>query len=564
MTGWSILGPDPTNPPTNAHAASSASYSVTGLSQTTTYYWQPTCSNAFGSTQLTTPASFTTFTGGGGTTLQQTDFTYLGAYDYASPIGNGYATQGLTGRYVGGDLRLITLNQGTADGTGHYTPQLQEFSLAGKNYGDVIASDTETWNNIWNTSPGSNIHFDGEFFGLWWDAANSRLWTNHVIDYNGSYEQIENFTRTLNADGSISNLHGPVGLQNVGAKHVYGGVTPVPAYFQSAYGTAQYAIGFGGYTSLQDQVTNDYASLGLTFYIMPDPSGYTNGTEISSGSFKMLANHDDSTGGVGRRLSTDNVDYFGFDGNPMRQNPHDVSCPGNNCPNGGGNTVNVSGTTVTENNGGSDLMYWWAGYHNTQGNQSGPFQVNIDGTNYTVASMTNCASDGGQQCTGLTLTTAATTDANATLIGPSPVPTIPPDTGTDSGAGTWTNADSYYQTGVWIKGLIKEGFITIASLAKGMEGYWDSAGEFVAREFEFHIYDPTTLANAAQGITAPQNVTWNRAWVQALPGLGGGASGNSPIFNVSGAWFNVTTNKLYVMAPGVGASVRIYVFAVND
>jgi len=60
-TSYSLLGPDLTNPPTTPHAlGATPSYSASGLSQLTTYYWIPTGTNANGSTPYPVVCAFTT------------------------------------------------------------------------------------------------------------------------------------------------------------------------------------------------------------------------------------------------------------------------------------------------------------------------------------------------------------------------------------------------------------------------------------------------------------------------------------------------------------------------
>lgn len=56
-TGWTIYGPDTTNPPTTAHSRSDCSFSTSGLSDGTAYYWQAVATNASG----TTPGPVWTF-----------------------------------------------------------------------------------------------------------------------------------------------------------------------------------------------------------------------------------------------------------------------------------------------------------------------------------------------------------------------------------------------------------------------------------------------------------------------------------------------------------------------
>ena len=77
-----------------------------------------------------------------------------------------------------------------------------------------------------------------EHTGLWWEAAKSRLWTVTAVDYTNVAYPVQVFTRSLNDDGTVTNVHGPIGLTGIPAKRVYGGVQPVPEWFQTQYGSA--------------------------------------------------------------------------------------------------------------------------------------------------------------------------------------------------------------------------------------------------------------------------------------------------------------------------------------
>src|SRR6185295_17439315 len=66
--------------------------------------------------------------------LTASDFTYLGYFDiYTNGSDTAYA-EGLAHRYVNGDLRFLMVENGAP------LAYIDEFSLAGKNYGDLITS----------------------------------------------------------------------------------------------------------------------------------------------------------------------------------------------------------------------------------------------------------------------------------------------------------------------------------------------------------------------------------------------------------------------------------------
>lgn len=93
------------------------------------------------------------------------------------------------------------------------------------------------------------------FNALWWEESRSRLWTTACEDYTNIAHQVQIYTRTLNDNGTVSNINGPVGLQGINAKRVYGGAQAVPGWFSGAIaGVGPYVVGWGGYTSLVDGV----------------------------------------------------------------------------------------------------------------------------------------------------------------------------------------------------------------------------------------------------------------------------------------------------------------------
>ena len=138
---------------------------------------------------------------------------------------------------------------------------------------------------------------NGVWAGLWFEQAQNRLWTTWAIDYPDA--QSEPYTksfvvRTLNADGTVSNVQGPWGLQGIQQRRVYGGVTGVPAWFQSTYGCGPYSAGWGGYAS---RMGIGPVSMGPTCYTFPEPTGYPAG-DIPTSAFKSLMDHSSSTLGA--------------------------------------------------------------------------------------------------------------------------------------------------------------------------------------------------------------------------------------------------------------------------
>jgi hypothetical protein len=193
--------------------------------------------------------------------LTAQDLSYLGYYDVQTNGQDTTYSQSLTHRYVNGQLRFLNLQ---------LRGQLHEFSVAGKNYGDVISTIT----NHWDLSA-QNLLYD--FNGLWWEEARARLWITGAVDYTANNYDSEIHTLALNTDGTYSGLK-VVTLAGLPMKRTYGGVQPVPTWFQSQYGVGPYVVGWGGYTSLVAQ--GGGASMGPTMYAMPDPTNLANGAAI--------------------------------------------------------------------------------------------------------------------------------------------------------------------------------------------------------------------------------------------------------------------------------------------
>jgi Bacterial Ig domain len=405
--------------------------------------------------------------------FQSTDFTYLGYYDQILVgLSSPYA-QALTHRYVAGDLRFLTIENGAP------SAWVYEWSLAGKNFGDVINASTNQWLDPWSNGQTLN----GYWFGLWWDEPNARLWSTHAVDYTYTYIQTQIWTRTLNANGTISNLKGPVGLQGIGAKRTYGGALALPASFQAVYGVGPYAVGFGGYTSLSGG--GGGCSYGPAMYAIPEPSAYADNTEIPSPSFKTI-----------------------------------MDCN--------------SGVTQTD---------WYASGTPT-------FDRGV-----RANAPINYYDFGDQRQNPLT----APTDPPAPGAGwLSPAP---------DGLARWVWGDSYFNTGCWIEGSTKHGYVCIASLGAGKTWYGNAHLNDDSKVFELHIYDPARLGESIHGARDVWNVKPATMLPLTLPGLGIGDYAGTNHHAVAGATYDETTKRLYLFAPGAGDGGiyvnRLYVFAVN-
>jgi hypothetical protein len=396
--------------------------------------------------------------------LTAQDLTFLGYYDIQTNSENTTYSQGLTHRYVNGDLRFLNLQLGGV---------LHEVSLAGRNYGDIITTTTNRWDL-------SSYAILRDFNGFWWEASQSRLWLTGTVDYTNTVFPVQIRHLTLNDNGTVS-VQGPVGLSGINSKRVYGGMQAVPTWFQSQYGVGPYVVGWGGYTSLVGQ--GGGASIGPTMYAIPDPSSYANGSEIPTGQFKTV-----------------------------------MDCAG------------------------AGSQDWYPAGHPTSADRGVRVTMPI---NYF---------DGGDPRQNPSTPPTGPPVAGAQWLSPAP-----------DGLGRWVWGDSYYNTGCWIDGPNKRGFLLIASLGGGKCFYESSNLVFDKRQFEVHIYDPVQLGEAIQGVRAPWNVKPASLAELTLNGLGNFAlEGNTPAGNPAGATYDPTTRRLYVI--GFGANTyysRLYVYAVN-
>ncbi len=224
--------------------------------------------------------------------LGQPDFRYKGYYkvlrdgNYANLAELEYG-QGFTHRYVNGQLRFLTMSFfGNVTGGGY---QLIEFA-APASIGGTVTARTNHWSDIW---AGTDLGSGGVWVGLWFEQAKNRLWSTWGIDYpdDVAAAYTKSFVvRTLNDDGTISNVGGSWGLAGVQQRRVYGGVVGIPQWFQDLYGVAPYAAGWGGYASRMGLGV----SMGPTFYAMPEPTAYPAG-DIPTSAFKTLMDHSSGT-----------------------------------------------------------------------------------------------------------------------------------------------------------------------------------------------------------------------------------------------------------------------------
>ncbi|MEO8484525.1 MAG: Ig-like domain-containing protein [Acidobacteriota bacterium] len=219
--------------------------------------------------------------------LTPSDLTLLGSYEIQTFGTNTSYMRGLTHRYVNGQLRFLSLT---------HTGILQEFAPPSA-YGQRVSTTTATWNISSVT---------GDFTGIWWEEAKQRLWVTASIDYGDSntYYPTRISTLTLGANGAVSNVK-TVSLQGVTSKRIYGGVQAVPSWAQGALGCGPYVVGWGGYTSLAQQVSR--SAMGPSMICIPDIAGYGNGAEIPASAFKVLLDTTPDQRGVRKTIP---LNYF--------------------------------------------------------------------------------------------------------------------------------------------------------------------------------------------------------------------------------------------------------------
>ena len=221
--------------------------------------------------------------------LSQQDFTYLGHWRVAPGLGAGelHWGQGFTHRYVDGKLRFLTLAYRNGQ---RPDSALNEFAPPDA-FGGTTTERTGVWPDI-KFPEGFNAPGAGAFNGLWWDAERNRLWSTSGIRYPGTVEAAWTrsiMIRSLNADGTVGDVHGWFGVQGVNNRRVYGGVCRIPNWFADRYcGGRQYGVGFGGVAS----IASAGVSCGPTLYAV-NPAGSPNNADLEK---TTLLDHSAATG----------------------------------------------------------------------------------------------------------------------------------------------------------------------------------------------------------------------------------------------------------------------------
>jgi hypothetical protein len=189
-----------------------------------------------------------------GQTLVGGPVSPIATWDIATNGANTSYSQGLTHRYVDGELHFLSLT---------IERRLQEWVLpaAGTTQTSVVAS--------WDLASTGAF---GDFNGIWFEEAKQRLWVTSAIDYTDNPADARVTIISLGARGSFEVLK-QFSL-DVTSKRVYGGCQAVPEDLVKRLG-GPYVCGWGGYTSLLFNTGGP--SIGATMYAIPDPDTIQSG-----------------------------------------------------------------------------------------------------------------------------------------------------------------------------------------------------------------------------------------------------------------------------------------------
>ena len=137
------------------------------------------------------------------------------------------------------------------------------------------------------------------------------------------------------------------------------------------------------------------------------------------------------------------------------------------------------------------------------------------------------------------------------------------------GKGRMVWGDSFYNTGNWIVGEKKQGFIAVLTAAAGKAYYQTSTLHSESREAELQIFDPRDFGQVIQGKKNSWNVQPSASKMLTgdliNQGLLYGIGGNSPHGGVAGAAYDPVAKILWLWCPGVngGYSNLLVAYKVN-
>ncbi len=122
---------------------------------------------------------------------------------------------------------------------------------------------------------------------------------------------------------------------------------------------------------------------------------------------------------------------------------------------------------------------------------------------------------------------------------------------------TWN--DSYYNTGMWIEGATKRGFVSILTVGTGTVQYADGGVRVDGQGFEMHIWNPTRLGNGL--LTRPDSMT-----PLNLPRGNTRTWSDYGVGKVTGATYDATSGRMYLIGFPFSTddyTGRLYSYTVN-
>jgi glucose/arabinose dehydrogenase len=133
-------------------------------------------------------------------------------------------------------------------------------------------------------------------------------------------------------------------------------------------------------------------------------------------------------------------------------------------------------------------------------------------------------------------------------------------TGTNPAGSYWmTWNDSYYNTGMWIEGTTKRGYVAIATVGTGRVRYADGGVQVDGQGFEMHLWNPARLGDGL--LTRPDSMT-----VLNLPRGNTRTWEDYGVGKITGATYDATSGRMYLIGFPFGTDDhigRLYSFTVN-
>lgn len=455
--------------------------------------------------------------GGGGDQplLTADDITYLGYYDLAPGVGDPFYGVCIALRRVSGDLRLLA---SVFNGNGASTRPVCEFNLQGVSFGSTLSTRINTWNvatlsgspPLWQGGSTAQEMGNAGLESLSWDSTNNVLLRHHMGGYPSGFAQAwVDVLSVPESGGSITRLK-RVNIGDLMDSRINGGNSEIPADFQSDYGVGRWALGTGGYRSLEDQYGGG-APLGFTTYAVGDIYSAVDGSTMS---YTTLSSHNVSN--LGRR-SWDGYTFTQTGSNTKTFTSTECNAPGGN-PAFIGVTVPVGTFT-----GQGPIDYYRAGADPRGNGQSGATPT----WDPVSTDTTTPGTSWGEIVPGQTL---------------------------------WTLADWYAgHAFLYGSGFTKRGVIAVAHAGVGRTWYSNSQVAVERYRLEMHIFDPVHLGEVALGTrsaTSIQPVEIKTLDTEFTPG-------NSDVTGMPSFAFDPTTKRLYVMRQSYPSNPRILVYEVD-